>query len=47
MNFEIPEDLTFAKLIDSMNIVLASYGFVLNFFPIYTSMEEKSNKKGM
>ena len=25
----------FEKMMDSMNIVIASYGFVINFFPIY------------
>lgn len=31
---------------DSMNITLASYGFVINFFPIYKSIQSRSNSRG-
>jgi hypothetical protein len=30
-----------------MNIVLASYGFVINFFPTYASIRNRNNSKGI
>ena len=30
-------------MIDCFNIVVTSYGFMINFFPIYSSMRDKSN----
>jgi amino acid permease len=32
---------------DSISIILSSYGFILNFFPIYSQLTEPNNKKGL
>jgi amino acid permease len=35
------------SIIDSICIVLSSYAFVINFYPIYSSMERRTNRNGM
>ncbi len=34
------------QLYDSFSIIVSSYGFILNLFPVYTSIEQRNNKKG-
>ena len=41
------DPVTVEKAFDSMNIIITSYGFVLNFYPVYSQMQEKSTKNGM
>lgn len=31
---------------DSVNIIITSYAFILNFFPVFSSMEDKSPASG-
>lgn len=34
------------SIVDSLTIVLTAYGFILNFYPIFTQIEPKTNKNG-
>ena len=34
-------------MIDSVNITLTSYGFLLKLFPVYAEMKESNYKNGM
>src|ERR1700761_761383 len=34
------------RLLDSFNIVITSYGFIINFFPIYSSMHSPRTNRG-
>ncbi|CDW90791.1 UNKNOWN [Stylonychia lemnae] len=40
------EDFSFEKLMDSFNIVITAYGFVINFFPVYKNLKGRSNTRG-
>lgn len=40
------EEYVHGNIIDSIAIVVTSYGFILNLFPVYTSMDNRSNSKG-
>lgn len=35
------------SLFDSISIILTSYGFTINFFPIYSSLEKRTNTNGL
>ena len=35
------------SFLDCLNISVTSYGFMLNFFPIYSSMKERNNKNAI
>lgn len=35
------------SVFDSMTIILTSYGFILNFYPVFSSLEVQSNKNGV
>jgi len=35
------------SFIDSICIILSSYGFVINFFPIYSSLDKRTSKNGI
>lgn len=37
----------FEKVLDCSNIIVTSYGFVLNFFPIYCQLKVKNNTNGI
>jgi len=34
-------------MVDSVNICLTSYGFLLKLFPVYAEMQESNYKNGM
>ena len=35
------------SLIDSVTIILTSYGFIMNFYPVYSSLEVCNTRNGM
>eukprot|EP00347_Sterkiella_histriomuscorum_P012714 403367497 len=37
---------TNGNIIDSISIILTAYGFVINFYPIYSQLDKKTNKNG-
>jgi len=39
------KDLVFENYVDSFNIAVASFGFVLTLFPVYSSMRKDSKHK--
>ena len=38
---------TNGTILDSMSIILSSYGFILNFFPVYSQIHKPTNRKGI
>ena len=38
--------VTAEGVMDSANITVTSYGFIINFFPIYATLREKTNRNG-
>ncbi len=38
---------TKGSVIDSVSIIVSAYGFILNFFPVYVSIEGRNNKKAL
>ena len=34
-------------MFDSMTIILTSYGFILNFYPVYSSLQVQNNRNGL
>lgn len=45
-NDKIQPPYTKGSLVDSVTIVLTSYGFILNFYPIFAQLEVKTNRNG-
>jgi len=45
-NDKVQPPYTKGSIVDSVTIVLTAYGFILNFYPIFAQMEDKSNKNG-
>ena len=35
------------SLVDSVSIILTAYGFIVNFYPIYSNIEKRSYSKGI
>mmetsp|Transcript_3880 Transcript_3880/g.2608 ORF Transcript_3880/g.2608 Transcript_3880/m.2608 type:complete len:229 (+) Transcript_3880:624-1310(+) len=38
--------VTAESVMDSANITITSYGFIINFFPIYATLKERTNRNG-
>jgi len=44
--WESGKAVTAEAVMDSANITVTSYGFIINFFPIYATLREKTNRNG-
>jgi len=46
-NLHLYSEYNFDNMVDSVNICLCSYGFLLKLFPVYAEMQESNYKNGM